>query len=114
MQRVKKRGSVIRFRNSPVTYDDLKRIESREPRRADTPQELRRSAIQIADKVFQRRLRVSDDHVRYLVAQLKSGEPLKAVLVTAVGQEFYLVEGHHRMEAYHTVKWKKPIPVEVF
>ncbi len=115
------RGGVIRLRTS-VTYEDLKRVESSEKRRADAPKALPRSAIKVADKVFQWRLQDEDmqgseDHVRVLVRALGTGKerkPLDAVLVTAVGKTFYLVDGHHRMEAYHTAKWAKQIPVEVF
>jgi hypothetical protein len=120
VQRAKKqRGGVIRLRHMPVTYEGLKRIESSETRRTDTPSALRRSAIKIADQVFQWRpydedMQASEDHVRNLAREIKDGKPLDPVLVTAIGQAFYLVEGHHRMEAYHTANWKKPIPVEVY
>ena len=31
-----------------------------------------------------------------------------------VGERFYVLDGHHRLDAYHTVGWKKPVPVKVF
>jgi len=117
----RQRAAVLRL-HSEVTYEDLKRIESTEERRTDTPKALPRSAIIVADKVFQWRqpeedMQGSEEHVRTLVREIGTGKerkPLDLVLVTAVGQAFYLVDGHHRMEAYHTAKWAAPIPVEVF
>jgi len=117
----KQRGGVIRLRTD-VTRKDLERIARTEERRTDTPKTLKRSAIMIADDVFQWRpydedMQASEDHVRALVRSIGAGKERKAldpVLVTAVGQSFYLVDGHHRMEAYHTAKWSKAIPVEVF
>jgi hypothetical protein len=103
----KQHRGVIRLR-TPVTYEDLKRVESSEKRRTDGPWALSRSAINVADKVFQWRpyhedMQGSEDHVRVLVRAIGSGKerrPLDAVQVTAVGQTFYLVDAHHRMEAY--------------
>jgi ParB-like nuclease domain len=91
-------------------------------RSIDTPKTLPRSAIIVADKVFQWRppeedMKGSEEHVRTLVGEIGTGKerkPLDPVLVIAVGQFFYLVDGHHRMDAYHTANWSKPIPVEVF
>ncbi|MBR1285405.1 ParB N-terminal domain-containing protein [Bradyrhizobium sp. AUGA SZCCT0177] len=116
-----KRAAVLRL-HSEVTYEDLKRIESTEERREEHPKALPRSAIIVADKVFQWRppeedMTRSEEHVRTLTRAIGTGKvrkPLDPVLVTAVGQFFYLVDGHHRMEAYHTAKWNKPIPVEVY
>lgn len=109
------RGGVKRLRTQ-VTFEDLKRIDSSETRRTDTPKTLFRSAINIANQAFQWRpdAETSVDHVRTLVAALGTGKPLERVLVVPVGRAFYLVEGHHRMDAYATVNWRKPIPVEVY
>jgi ParB-like chromosome segregation protein Spo0J len=42
------------------------------------------------------------------------GVPLEPLLVFPVDGQFYVMDGHHRLAAYHTVSWKKHIPVEVF
>ena len=31
-----------------------------------------------------------------------------------VGEHYYVIDGHHRVDAYHSAKWSRPIPVEVF
>jgi hypothetical protein len=34
--------------------------------------------------------------------------------VTPIGDRFFLLEGHHRLEAYHKVRWQKGVPVRYF
>ena len=41
-------------------------------------------------------------------------EALEALLVTPIGRSYFLVDGHHRLDAYLTFGWKGPVPVEVF
>jgi hypothetical protein len=41
-------------------------------------------------------------------------KPLDPVVVTAVGSKFYVLEGHHRLEAYQAVRWRRPISVKYF
>ena len=36
------------------------------------------------------------------------------ILVFSVGDAFYVVDGHHRLAAYDTAQWQKPIPATVF
>ena len=55
----------------------------------------------------------SDDHIRVLSRDPKRGITLDPVLVVAFGNEWFLVDGHHRIRAYRIAKWNKPIPVEV-
>jgi hypothetical protein len=43
-----------------------------------------------------------------------SGKPLEPILVLPVGEHFYVIDGHHRIEAYHSVKWSEPVPIELF
>ena len=52
IQTKRRRRGVKRYRTA-ITYEDLKRIESSETPRTDTPKALSRSAIKIADQVFQ-------------------------------------------------------------
>ena len=55
----------------------------------------------------------SEDHINTLAGVLRAGNDLDAVTVIAFGNEWYLVDGHHRLMSYHQVSWAKPIPVEV-
>ena len=111
------RGMVLRIRTE-TTYADLRRIESTEERCTDTPRTLPISRIKVADKVFQWRLpeediRGSEEHVRELVRSIGTGKdskPLDPVVVTAVGQSFYLIEGHHRIDAYRTASGRRVSP----
>jgi hypothetical protein len=50
-----------------------------------------------------------------MIRSLKeTGEPLERILVFPAGGKFFVMDGHHRIDAYRTVKWKEDIPVEVF
>ena len=125
MARKQKRSAPVRRHVSDVTYAQLKQIDAEQPRRLDKPKALRLDQIIVADKVFQlRRLgfgwehdQDSANHVSGLASQIKAGgfqKPLDPVLVVPVGASFYLVDGHHRVDAYSAAQWLKPIPVEVF
>jgi hypothetical protein len=76
--------------------------------------------LRIADKVFQWRMSdnnliTSEDHVYGLAKILESSEkPFEPILVMPIGKHLYVVDGHHRVDAYHSVGWKRRIPVEVF
>ena len=122
------RGMVLRIRTE-TTYADLRRIESTEERCTDTPRTLPISRIKVADKVFQWRLpeediRGSEEHVRELVRSIGTGKdskPLDPVVVTAVGQSFYLIEVRSRrtaktsclktQEAKVEALWKSAVPL---
>jgi len=113
---------VIR-KTSNVNDAALERLEKIEPRREDTPSKLALSDIHVADKVFQWRLPDEDvladtRFVQELVDALEVQEPplqpFEPLLVVPIGQRFFLVDGHHRLDAYATFGWKEPVPVEVF
>jgi len=54
-------------------------------------------------------------HLDELTRVLKvTKKPLDPVVITAVGTKFYLLEGHHRLEAYQAAGWRKPVPVKYF
>jgi hypothetical protein len=36
------------------------------------------------------------------------------LLVYLIGDRYYVLDGHHRLDAYHSVKWKHAIPVRAF
>lgn len=83
-------------------------------------QGLNRSRIVVAEKVFQWRMLDTDvanreDHILDMAnAIVDSSKPLDAILVFPVGDKFYVVDGHHRLAAYHTARWIGPIPATVF
>lgn len=57
----------------------------------------------------------SAEHLRALVRVLKStGEPLEPLLVYPMNGRFFVIDGHHRLDAYRKARWKGPIPVDVF
>lgn len=53
----------------------------------------------------------SVEHVRRMARVLKGGKALDPLLVMSFGNEWYLVDGHHRLAAYREAKWVAPIPV---
>lgn len=48
-----------------------------------------------------------------LARTARAGTELDPVKVVAFGAEWYLVDGHHRLEAYRVAEWSGPIPVDV-
>ena len=57
----------------------------------------------------------SEEHLRTLIRALKStGEPLEPLLVFPIRGRFFVIDGHHRLDAYRKARWKGPIPVDVF
>lgn len=89
-------------------------------RRRDRPRTLKFKKLNVADKVFQWRQRNENlaadiNHIRELARIVgASSGPLDPILVTPIGDKFYVVDGHHRMEAYRLAKWRKAIPVTYF
>lgn len=95
-------------------------IELNAPRNQARPGALPLGELKLAPEVFQHRREASIpvaayDHVAALARSLKvMKEPLAKVLVVAVGNDFYVVDGHHRVAAYELAQWKAAIPVECF
>lgn len=57
----------------------------------------------------------SSEHIRTLVRALRGTEqPFEPLLVFLIEDRYYVVDGHHRLEAYRKARWKRPIPVRVF
>lgn len=80
---------------------------------------LKRSHIRVAERVFQwrvpeRNMLPRDDHILDLARALRDGAQLPPILVFPVGREYYVMDGHHRLAAYDTAGWTKPIPARVF
>ena len=106
--------------NSDVSEADLLKIERTKARRMDRPRTLPLSEVHVADKVFQWRNRneniaPSMRHLEELTRVLKTTKkPLDPIVVTPVGRKFYLLEGHHRVEAYRAAGWRREVPVKHF
>jgi hypothetical protein len=116
MPRPKKRDIVPL--QSAATLEQLEEAERREQRRSDRPKHLRLADIHVAEEAFQWRgedMARRDEHARELARALTDHEkPLPSLLVTPLGSKFYVIDGHHRLVAYHSVGWKRPVPVTYF
>jgi hypothetical protein len=56
-----------------------------------------------------------DAHMRELVrVLLDSKAAFDPLLVGPIGAKFFILDRHHRFDAYHTVGWKRTVPVEYF
>jgi hypothetical protein len=112
--------------NSSPFSDGLAKLRSvaeREEPRRDRPSTLALDAIRTAPEVFQPRTFEEDtdkdeahvaELVRALNAKPEERRQLDPILVTAIGQEFYVVDGHHRLWAYRAVGVTRTVPVEYF
>jgi hypothetical protein len=90
------------------------------PTRTDNPSHLPRHEIKEAPSLFQPRFDSiayapgrSEAHVNRLARTAANGIELDPVKVVAFGPEWYLVDGHHRLEAYKEAEWSEPIPVDI-
>lgn len=75
--------------------------------------------IKSLPSVFQHRtnnLAASESHIRELVKCLTRHpeQPFSPLVVYWIGDSWCVIDGHHRLEAYQTMKFKAAIPVTVF
>jgi len=102
------------------SYGALQDVERSTQPTPERPAELPLERIKVAPRVFQWRLSneniVNDEmHTADLVRALDDRkQPLDPILVAPFGEDFYVVDGHHRLIAYRTVQWRKDVPVEHF
>lgn len=105
--------------SSWTTYEELEAIERSEERNTTRPKQLPLEAIHVADQVFQWRLEGENlfadrGHIKELVRVLGGQEePLAPITITPIGSKFYVVDGHHRLAAYHSAGWRRRVPVEI-
>lgn len=114
------RADIVMPSDSGKTAEQLRQ----DSEAAKTPQgparrSVPRSALHVAGDVFQWRGNQDQlerqNHIYNLATDLRNqGTPLERLTVWPVGDRFYVIDGHHRLGAYDTAKWKKDIPVEVF
>jgi hypothetical protein len=88
--------------------------------RTDAPDSLPIGDIKEASSLFQPRDDSiafapgrSEGHVSSLTKALKAGGLLDPLTVIALGDDWYLIDGHHRLAAYRGQQWSAPIPVNV-
>ena len=116
----RKRQPQLKRVRSKVTYEQLAKAEQKETRPTKRPKSVHVGELCVADRVFQWRLPKQnwfeeERHTRELVRVLSEHKkPLDPILVAVVGSKLYVVDGHHRVDAYHTVKWNRPVPVQYF
>ncbi|MGY4500402.1 hypothetical protein ACVWYH_004333 [Bradyrhizobium sp. GM24.11] len=98
-------------------------IDREGPREPEGPERrtVARQNIHVAEDVFQWRgdrkkdRWARENHIYTLAKALhEQKKPLDALQVLQVGEDFYVIDGHHRLAAYDTAKWTKGIPVHVF
>lgn len=83
------------------------------------PSALKLEEIATCETVFQQRetklqAHASETHIRILAAALSSGQVFDPLLVWWNGQDWVLLDGHHRVQAYERRKHIGLIPVDVF
>ena len=84
---------------------------------AGTVVELTLKDIRVAETVFQWKnpgMVPSDDHIFDLAKATQNTGALDPILVLPVADKYYVIDGHHRLAAYITAKWRGTIPAMVF
>src|SRR3974390_2393365 len=97
--------------HNELTLERLNQLAAQETTPSERPGALLLEDIHTAPGVFQRRrpgryeeARVVADFVQALnTTPPRLPEP---ILVRAVGSRFFVVDGHHRLDAYRKVNWK--------
>lgn len=86
------------------------------PRPDKPPKSLPLAAIKIDADLFQWRREASSFHIAELAKTPKEGQPLEAVGVWWGGDGYYLMDGHHRGDAYKAAGWPmtKHVPIAVY
>lgn len=96
--------------------DELEKLREKQtssPLMSDLPDRLPLNRIRKCEALFQPR-QIEEKHISDLVRALKSNKALEPVLVIQVGPSAYLIDGHHRIEAYRSAKITEPVPVRYF
>jgi ParB-like chromosome segregation protein Spo0J len=87
--------------------------------RPDAPNGLPITAIQLSPAVFQARYQSlafapghSEKHIRRLTSVARKGQELDPIKVVGFGDKWFLIDGHHRLEAYKRANWLREVPVQ--
>jgi hypothetical protein len=120
--KTKRHSKTLVRKTSALTLAELVHMQSTGVQNSERPKFLPLSAITVAPNVFQWRLGNEDmqadrKHVADLAGVIKRADkptPLDPILVMAIGRGYFVVDGHHRFDAYHTAGWIGDVPVEYF
>ena len=81
----------------------------------ERPDSLPLGSIIVLPKLFQPRGTTSGEkHIHDLAKVIQKGALLDAILVAHIGDEIYLIDGHHRIEAYIMAEFTEGVPVVYF
>jgi ParB-like nuclease domain len=119
------RQKLVRLANKPearISYEELAKQAKKTKPPPKTPKTLALSELHIAPLVFQWRhigrslvAHESDLHTLDLARALQdSSAPFEPLLVYLIGEKYYVLDGHHRLDAYRSVQWSEKVPVTVF
>ncbi len=98
-----------------ASWDLEKLVKKAGQKKPDTlPDKIYLSEFRLSAGVFQPRHRMDDFHTKDLVKALRREGQLDPILVIQLGKHPYVVDGHHRLEAYRKVKFDGLIPVTYF
>lgn len=83
------------------------------PRPKKMPDALPPGKVEVCPELFQPRGGLAEHHIQALVRALRQVGELDPILVIQLGKKAFVVDGHHRLEAYKAAK-KPNIPVQYF
>lgn len=93
----------------------LENVRVSGPNVDDMPSDLPLTEVSQHPQLFQpRNGQLDERHVQVLKKTLQNHGELDPVEVIKVGRETYVIDGHHRLEAYHLEGRRKRIPVVYF
>ena len=115
------REGIKRPPDTGATKEDIEKklATSATPKHTQGNAEVKVNSIRVAEKVFQWRtpqynMIPSDDHIFEMAKATQRTGALEPILVFPVADEYYVMDGHHRLAAYKTAGWKGDIPAIVF
>jgi hypothetical protein len=76
------------------------------------PRKLKVTDITQMTGLFQPRNGIDESHVMTLFRSIRDRAAMVPVLILAVGSQYVLLDGHHRVAAYDALKW--PVPVTYY
>lgn len=88
-------------------------VEEKATAEAEYRQTLPRGAITLLPKLFQPR-QLAEHHLGALQRAIEAGGALEPILVWRAGTRTFLLDGHHRIEAYGRAGFTGEIPVRFF
>ena len=102
-----------RYQDTPLRLFDKLRREAQKQSPKPLPDRIKLSSIKLMPELFQPRRGMDDKHVSDLRRRLRNDSDLDPVWVLQVGSRAYLIEGHHRLQAYKE-EGKPDIPIKPF